>query len=238
MFILEEESRAVTVIDVENHFSLKELYKPIGGIGGANMVVEAYRELLNEIVGSSLMEYCFLNYKKEYIEMFRSFKGKMRTANAEQELIRISFAPVLIRKLQEGVNKNTIEIISKSEFAGKIHLRSGKLRMTSDVFLSLFEVVGGRIIDHIYNILQNPELKNVKNIIMVGIFANSHVLQHMVKQAFPYINVVIPTDNGIAPLIGSVICGHEYGRNSEVVSSRFEKFVKFFKLKKKCTISK
>ena len=226
MYLSEDESRAVTVIDVENHFSLKELYKPIGEIGGANMVVEAYRELLNEIVGASLMEYCFLNYKKEYIDMFRSFKAKMRTANAEQYLIRISIAPVLIR------NKNAIENISKSKFGGEIQLSHGKIRMTSFVFLSLFEVVGERIIDHICNILQNPELMNVKSIVMVGIFAECHILQHMVKEAFPYINFVIPTDNRIATLIGSVICGHEYERESEVVSSRVEKFVKRFKSKK------
>ena len=229
MYLSEDESRAVTVIDVENHFSLKELPKPNGGIGGANMVVEAYRELLNEIVGASLMEYCFLNYKKEYIDMFRSFKEKMRRANAEQELIRISFAPVLIRKLREGVNKNTIEIISKSKFGGEIQLSHSKIQMTSVVFLSLFEVVGGRIIDHICNILQNPELINVKSIVMVGIFAECHILQHMLKQAFPYINFVIPTDNRIATLIGSVICGHEYERESEVASSRVKKFVKCFK---------
>ena len=202
------------------------------------MVVEAYKQLLTEIVGASFLEYCFLNYNGEYIEMFRIFKEKLCMAKAKQYLVRISIAPVLLRKLREDVNKSTKEIISKSEFAGKIHLSSGKLQMTSDVFLGLFEAVVGRIIDHIYNILQNPELCNVKSIIMVGIFANSQVLQHMVKQAFPYINVVIPTDNNVATLIGGVICGHEYGRNSEVVSSRFEKFVKFFKLKKNCTISK
>lgn len=229
MFISDEESRAVAVIDVENQYSLKELYKQSGGIGGANMVVEAYKQLLTEIVGASFMEYCFLNYKYEYIEMVQTFKEKMCLAKTKQELVKIAIAPVLIRKLLEGVDKKTNDIISKSKFGGKIHLQNNKLQMTSDVFLGLFEAVGGRIIDHIYNILQNPELCNVKSIIMVGIFANSQVLQHMVKQAFPYINVVIPTDNNVATLIGGVICGHERGWDSEVVLSRVEKFVKFFK---------
>lgn len=224
---LEEASRVVAVFKVNENVNLSKLYQPCDGTGGLNEVVEAYKELLTDIVGASCMEDFFVNYKYEYVDMFREFKRKIREPQGKKK-VTIKFASTLIRTLENSTGEKINDIISKSKFRGKIQFYPGKIQMTSDIFHSLYEVAGYKIIAHLNNVMKNPGFEDVNSIMIISVIADACILQDMVKQAFPRQNVVISPEYRYATLIGSVICGYEFKSDSRIVSSRVEKFVKIF----------
>jgi tRNA A37 threonylcarbamoyltransferase TsaD len=66
------------------------------------------------------------------------------------------------------------------------------LRINSGLFATLFDVVTKNIVEHLSNLLREPEVKGTTNIIMVGGFSESSIIQAKVKEAFPDMTVIIP----------------------------------------------
>jgi hypothetical protein len=83
------------------------------------------------------------------------------------------------------------------------------LRINSDLFATLFDVVTKNIVEHLNNLLREPEVKGTTNIFMVGEFSESSIIQTKVKEAFPDMTVIIPREAGLSVMKGAVIFGYK-----------------------------
>jgi molecular chaperone DnaK (HSP70) len=200
----------ITVHEVQPNLNLKELYKASGGAWGGTQVDEAYKQMLIKIVGAPIITQFSKDHTADYVDMFREFETKKRAITGETKgKVTIKIPISLVETFEEDTGEDIKDTIENTKFSGKISWVGDKCRITAEVFKSLFEVAGEQIVQHVKDLFTKFEIKGTNNIIMVGGFSESPILQYMIKQAFPNVRVIIPPEAGLAVLKGAVLFGHK-----------------------------
>jgi molecular chaperone DnaK (HSP70) len=199
----------ITVYQVQEDNSLKELYKVSDSACGGIQVDEAFKQMVIKITGSNVYFNFCDKHAADFVDMFREFESKKICFSGKEKQISIKIPYSLIDTFEEETDENIQEVLSQSSYSGKMKLLGDKLRINSDLFATLFDVVTKNIVEHLNNVLQEPEVKGTTNIIMVGEFSESYIIQDKVGEAFPNMTVIIPTDAGLSVMKGAVIFGHE-----------------------------
>ena len=199
----------ITVYQVQEDKSLKELYKASDGFCGGNQVGEAFKQMVIKITGNNVyFNFCDKN-AADFVDMCREFELKKRCFSGKEKQITIKIPMSLKETFEEETEESIQDVLSQSSYPGKMKWTGNKLRINSDLFATLFDVVTKNIVEHLSNLLREPEVKGTTNIIMVGEFSESSIIQAKVKEAFPDMTVIIPIEAGLSVLKGAVIFGHE-----------------------------
>jgi hypothetical protein len=199
----------ITVYQVQEDKSLKELYKASDGFCGGNQVGEAFKQMVIKITGNNVyFNFCDKN-AADFVDMCREFELKKRCFSGKEKQITIKIPMSLKETFEEETEESIQDVLSQSSYSGKMKWTGNKLRINSDLFATLFDVVTKNIVEHLSNLLREPEVKGTTNIIMVGEFSESSIIQAKVKEAFPDMTVIIPIEAGLSVLKGAVIFGHE-----------------------------
>lgn len=84
----------------------------------------------------------------------------------------------------------------------------GMLRLAPEIMHELFNPVLQDIVRHVRELLNSPNVNDVKFLFLVGGFAESPLLQHAIRDAFAsQVRVIIPNDVGLTILKGAVLFG-------------------------------
>lgn len=102
----------------------------------------------------------------------------------------------------EGMQKSILRAGRK----GELELKGDKCIVKPEQFKILFTEAGRRIVDYIEKKLF-AEFSDISQIILVGEFAQSPILQNIIKTAFSAKNVIIPWDGSMAAVRGAVFYG-------------------------------
>ncbi|XP_069131205.1 heat shock 70 kDa protein 12B-like [Argopecten irradians] len=203
----------ITVHEVQQDGSLKEIHKANGGDWGGTKVDHAFQLLLSGIIGNGAFHRFMENNKADMIEFFRDFEVKKRTIKpgARSDEKTTFKVPSSMNDACRDENRQDIATIvkSKSNLNGTMALVSDKLRVTGDRAKELFKDPARHIVDHLKKLLREPSARGVTSILMVGGFSESLVLQDEIKRNFPRLRIIVPQDAGLAVLKGAVIFGHE-----------------------------
>ncbi|VDI32942.1 Hypothetical predicted protein [Mytilus galloprovincialis] len=199
----------------------------------ANQVIEKYRTIGNDCGGTSVnntvLQYIvnifgpevITSLKKEEPEQFlnleREISIKIKTVGKGQ--IRRIRIPMYVLKIcgdRDHGYKGTYDLYGK-----RIELVGDKLKIQNDMTNNFFQPT----IDKIINLMENVfadyrDSHNVKEIVMVGGFAESILVQDAVRQNFPQKYIVIPDDPVIAVIKGAVLCGHQPCQFLHISSSK------------------
>ena len=117
--------------------------------------------------------------------------------------------PVSLKETFERETDETIQdALGQTAYSTKLKWTGDKLRINSTLFTTLFDIATGNIVEHVKKLLKEPEISGTSNIIMVGGFSESPLIQAKVKEAFPNMTVLIPGEAGLSVLKGAVIFGH------------------------------
>lgn len=211
----------ITVHEVQVDLTLKELYKASGGAWGGTQVDEAYKQMLIKIVGAPIINKFAEEHTADHVDMYREFETKKRAITGDTKgKVTIKIPISLVEMFQEDTDEDIKDSIENTKFSGKINWVGDKCRITAEIFKGLFEAASNNIVAHVTDLLKKHEISNTNNIIMVGGFSESPILQHIIKQAFPHMRVIIPPEAGLAVLKGAVLFGHK----PATISSRVAKF--------------
>lgn len=199
----------ITVHQVQKDKTLTELYKASGGAWGGTQVDEAFRHLIIKIIGNPIfLKFCDEN-AADFVDMFREFELKKREFKGDGNKKVTIKVPVSLKETFEKETEETIQdALTQTAYSSKLTWTADKLRISGILFATLFEIATGNIIEHVKKLLKEPEVSGTTNIIMVGGFSESHMIQAKVKEAFPNMNVIIPAEAGLSVLKGAVIFGH------------------------------
>ncbi|XP_052814768.1 heat shock 70 kDa protein 12A-like [Mya arenaria] len=196
----------VTAHKVNDDGTLDALMPPSGGPWGGNNVNRKFFELLENIFGAEVFRRFSAEEMDERLELERSFEVKKRLDG--------QFSIKLPARLIElaGVTQ-----IQESQHAPKVTFRKDKLFINASTVLDIFEETIEQTIVHVSEQLQKADLQNVSTIVLVGGFAESKILQQMMKSRFdPNIYMlVIPQAPELAVLKGAVL----YGLDESVIRS-------------------
>ncbi|XP_061163780.1 heat shock 70 kDa protein 12A-like [Saccostrea echinata] len=201
----------ITVHQVQQNGTLKEIHKANGGDWGGTKVDEAFRELLEDIVGKKVMEKFCKDYKYDMLELFRNFEVKKRTITPDLDE-KITFkVPISLNETFKAANKCDIKDTLKRnpKYKDQINWMGDKLRMSANIAKGLFSNSVSHIVEHLKNLAQIPEVSKATYILMVGGYSESPMLRDAVMVAFKNKKVVVPNEAGLSVLKGAVIFGHE-----------------------------
>ncbi|XP_061188700.1 heat shock 70 kDa protein 12A-like [Saccostrea echinata] len=204
----------VTVHEVVDENSLREINVASGGAWGGTNVDKAYYNMLKSIFGEDVLMKFKTERRTDMLEFQRDFEMKKRhirdKLGQNTRPVIISVPALLSEYVRELKGMSLQDIVANSEFADKIKIKPGnKLAIARELMETLFDDPREQIVTHVRNILENQENENrISAILMVGGFSTSNIIVDAVKQAFPELRVVVPPEPGLAVVKGAVLCGH------------------------------
>lgn len=212
----------MTVHEIKEDSTLRELAKANGGEYGGIQVDENFKKLLNEVFGPDVIEVVHHRYKDDYLEILQSFEIKKRHVSPHitgTETIKI---PISFTETYKELNRE--EIMNSSTFPehlkGKVRVSKDKMRLDADIVKGLFTDVCDQICGVAKEFFRSIRQENVDKILMVGGFSESPMLQDKVRKTFPRARLIIPEEAGLAVLKGAVLFGH----NPKMITARVCKY--------------
>ncbi|XP_069129609.1 heat shock 70 kDa protein 12A-like [Argopecten irradians] len=211
----------ITVHEVQSDLKLKELYMANGGEWGGTMVDKEFFNLLSEILGENVIQK-FREYNQaDTLELHRAFETKKRSISSTTDP-KITFTlPVSLLDTFEQINPGqdvSAKIKSNSKFDKNLTWKMDRMRLSSNIAKDLFSKSVKKIVDHVIDLLHQPQVEQIQAILLVGGYSECPLLQEEIKKEFPSKRLIIPNEAGLAVLKGAVINGHELEAVTERIS--------------------
>ena len=191
---------------------LQELCSASSGACGGTTVDKEFLNLYEAIVGERVMETLPKDHTVSYLDLLREFEtAKRNITESKRRMINFTIPLTDLNALCERfLGKDFKTAIRDSEYYDKISIIGDKMRMNTELMLSLFETTKVNIIREIRNVLEQLPTTNLKTFLLVVGFSECQIIQDAIKLAFPDTQILIPeVDAGLAVVIGAVLFGHK-----------------------------
>nr|XP_034301188.1 heat shock 70 kDa protein 12A-like [Crassostrea gigas] len=206
----------MTVLELNEDKTMKQLYRSFGGSWGGNLINRKIWEIMYSIFGKEIIEE-FKKQTADYMDMESNIELRKRDITVGSKL-QLPILPSLADLCKTVEGKSYKELITQSkEYAGVVKVRTGKLSFEPELVEEIFDLnKTSNIFTSVSKALRNPNTKGIKDIILVGGFAQADFIGKQFKEEFAEYNVIIPTDPVLAVLNGAVM----FGQNIDIISSR------------------
>ncbi|XP_069131007.1 heat shock 70 kDa protein 12A-like isoform X2 [Argopecten irradians] len=199
----------ITVHQVQEGGTLKEICAASGGDWGGTMVDKGFERLLSIIFSQDVINTFTLENIEDILEIRRAFEIKKRTMSENNNSLTFSIHASLLdicnhQSLYASINKFNA---ANSENM-PMKLKKTKLCIPFQYIKSLFDESINGILSHLKKMMDDPRVADISSIIMVGGYSECSFLQERVIKAFPSTHVIVPSEPGLAVLKGAVITGH------------------------------
>lgn len=165
---------------------MKEIHRASGGLWGGIKVDDAFQEYLHETFGEK-----FISLKQDDIlELNKNFESLKKRVDSEDNMYTIQLP------------------VSLTQAARSDTLKAGRLKLSSVVVKRFFDQPIKKITEHIKGVLDSLRRHEIETIILVGGFGESRLLQTELRNAFPRINILTPSNPSSAVVEGAVEFGH------------------------------
>uniref|UniRef100_A0A4W5RBW5 Heat shock protein family A (Hsp70) member 12A.2 n=1 Tax=Hucho hucho TaxID=62062 RepID=A0A4W5RBW5_9TELE len=202
----------ITVHEVLQGGTLKELHKASGNDMGGGTVDKKFKMFLREIFSDELWD----DYAKDYAPELQKVMYEFSLLKGRDEDIEIA-CPYNLGELAKQYRSEM------SDFFNEIHGASweeGSIKITKERMRSFFDDSFKGITNSIRQILKskdNPEGLSIDFILIVGGYASCHILRsHIQRQFSGQCKVLFPIDPQEVIIKGAVL----FGKNPKLVSSR------------------
>ncbi|XP_060608535.1 heat shock 70 kDa protein 12A-like [Ruditapes philippinarum] len=206
----------ITVHEVQRDGTLKELHSPSGGPWGGTVVDKGIDKFLDDLFGKDVMGEFRDECKTDDLDLQRTIELKKRTCKEGDDTVNLKLPIAIYEFFEEKTTVSFASTLPRTKFARSVRKKRDRLHIENEIFLQMFKSPKDSLVNHVENMLRKPELRNVKNIMMVGGFSESEIMRDAVKHAFPTKNIIVPEQPGLAVVKGAVM----YGHNTDSISSR------------------
>lgn len=199
----------MAVYHVQNDNTVKELIKASTGAWGGTNINEGFKQTLIRLVGLPIyLHFCEQN-PVGVIDLYREFLFKKnRFSGRGKNFITLKIPASFKETFENETGEIFSEVINQSALSGQVKLCADKLRISSNIFASYFEEAKTNLIGYIKTILKDSTVVGTTIIIMVGEFSECPLIQKIVKEEFPDMQILIPEHPMLSVLKGAVILGH------------------------------
>ncbi|XP_053403920.1 heat shock 70 kDa protein 12A-like isoform X3 [Mercenaria mercenaria] len=207
----------VTTHEVQSDGTMMEILysdvlSPMDGSWGGCLVDSKVNAFLEGLFGTDVMEE-FRRIKIDVLELQHStemMKRQCKDPENEKEDFKIWLkVPATLLDIFKNANGYAFyKSVAESSYAMSVHVKRKKMYLSNDFVIEMYRESKEKLVRHLREIFRdNPELKNVKTIIMTGGLANSEILRNEVRLSFPGKHVVVPDQADLAVVKGAVMCG-------------------------------
>ncbi|CAM4463659.1 unnamed protein product [Lepidochelys olivacea] len=200
----------ITVHEIQENQSLKELHKASGGGWGGDTVDEKFKEFLKEIFQDGVWEKYAQNHPAECHKMMYDFGLQKCSSNREEVYMRCYHN---LTKVAEHKKK---DISLFFDGIKGVLWCDGTIMITYEKMKSFFAYSVRQTIGALQEILNKPEMAKVQYILLVGGFASSIILRDEIYQTFRKYRILCPQESQAAIIKGAILFGH----NPQIVASR------------------
>lgn len=168
-------------------------------------VLHNFVEMISLEARKTLLDF-FEKYPLEYYDFLQEVKSKMKRISPHCIKMNIKISAIILEETQrfEGMQESVLRTGHKDELKFKID----KCVMKTDRFQTLFSEAGKCIVDYIEKELFKT-FSDINQIILVGEFSQSPILQDIIKKSFSAKNVIIPWEGNMAAVRGAVFFGQD-----------------------------
>ena len=208
----------VTVHEIDDDGSIKEIFQVTGGPYGGIKVNEQFESLLDELFGAERLNQYRWQFPSDWLSLMNEFEGKKRGKRILDGCLMTN-----IRLPRSFVSLVTQSRSSAMERYGskEVKLKNNEyLSLSSGIMKKLFTPVVDRIKDHLKSLQRNPQLAKVQSMLFVGGFADSSFLQEEIKREFSgRYTVLIPHHSNAVVVQGAVMFGKKPAKITQRVMS-------------------
>lgn len=144
-------------------------------------------------------------YPFEYYNFEREVKTKIRLTSPNSSKLSIKLSPFILNETQNSENMQ--ESVLRRECEDELYIKLDKCVIKSEQSKILVSEAGKRKVDYIESELFTV-CSDINHIILVGEFAQSLMLQEILKASFLAKNIMIPEDANMAAVRGAGFFGH------------------------------
>ena len=195
----------VTVHEVIEKNTLRELHTATGGDWGGSNVNKAFLNYISQLIGSENYHTFSTSHISDYIQLIEDFELKKRT-------IKPDFNGNVNMRIPSSLGKMIIGLDGEQD--------SDKLKIQGKQFKSFFNAAIEDILKHMERIVDAVPC-HIQTILLVGGFAESPVLQKAVIDKFKgRFKVIVPIDPSLCVMKGAVL----YGFNPSSIEYRRSRY--------------
>lgn len=195
-----------SLMGVAKDGGLEVLHEAVGGAWGGTTINARIWDFLEELLTKDVIDE-FRKQTSDYLEMESNIELKKRDLSADNKLLLLVY-PSLASICKDKTGKTYKELVEESVHAEDVKVRTGKIIFEPKMIEKIFERTLKECFSVMDEILKNNG-KDVKDIILVGGFSESEIIQKQFQKKYSKYRLMIPTDPGLAVLKGAVIFGHD-----------------------------
>lgn len=160
--------------------------------------------MLNCETSKTLLDGFFEQNPLEHFELIQEIKKKIKYTLPETSRVAIKMSALMLEK--NGSLEDMQKSVAKSGLNDKINFRLDKCIISPEAFKSLFIDAGKQIVQYLKKELPT-DLSDIHCIILIGEFAQSPILQDIIKSSFSTVIIHVPGEANMAAIKGSVLVG-------------------------------
>lgn len=166
-------------------------------------VLKDFVEMISLEARKTLVDF-FEKYPLDYYEFLQEVKSKIRRISPSCSRLNIQISSAMLEETRcsEELHESVVRTGRKAD----LEIKGDKCIVKPEQFKILFTEAGRRIVDYIEKQLF-AEFSDINQIILVGEFAQSPILQNIMKTAFSAKNVIIPREANMTAVRGAVFFG-------------------------------
>ncbi|CAG2207015.1 unnamed protein product [Mytilus edulis] len=208
----------ITALENIGKNKLKEICRACGADCGGIAVDNAFYTMFMDIVGQAVIDDLISSSPTAHLDLFREFECVKRSLTPEQTgKVTMSIPFLTLTQICEKHHHNDfVSLLKASKYNQQMTIVNDKLRIEVDLLKLLFKPTTDKIVNLIKDKLHEIQNKKAINVILVGGFSESLIVQHAIKTSIPSHHIIVPNEATLAVLKGAVI----FGTDPNVIVSR------------------
>lgn len=206
----------MTVHEIQDDGTIKEIHKVTGGPYGGICVNQRFENLLEDLFGVTKIQTYRNQFPSDWLSLMNEFEAKKRGNRILDSSLMTNIR--LPRSFVSLINQTKSPMLER--YGDKeVKLKNNEyLSLSSGIMKGLFTPVVKSIRRHLNTLLKKTSLSKVQIMLLVGGFAESAFLQGEIKQEFSEtLRVLIPHHATTAVVQGAVIFGKKPSKITERV---------------------
>lgn len=210
--VLSGDATTISVHRVSGDKSFKMVYQSRSHRKGSSQVNEQFLLFLSNLVGEDILRTLKEEYTDDYLAMCNEFEMRKRKISLDTaDTDDFSFSlPYQIEETFREKYKGEFKTISQrineqSEYRHRVTYNDSRLRVEIGILKHLFDIVLDNIAVYITNVLKLEQCARVEGFMLVGGFSQSELVQKGIRDRFPKIEVIVPTDPELAITKGAIM---------------------------------
>ncbi|CAC5392497.1 unnamed protein product [Mytilus coruscus] len=204
------------------HNKVEELCSASGNDCGGTRIDREFMQMIETIVGKSVMEGLKRDYTLDYIDFIRALEiFKRGVGNRKKSTINMSIPITALNDLCKKFGKGSFsEAVSQSDYKKYLFIKGNILQVQMTLAKEKFKSITDEIVKEIKNVLVRVEGVKIDTFFVVGGCSESSLIQEAIKDSFKDRHIVTPEEPILVVLKGAVLFGH----TPDFITSRVTRF--------------